>query len=813
MRPHPLRSKIINLATETTTAIHTGTTKSITDVAHVHVPHVARATIIRSRLRITRRTVTHAKGIFLKAQAPAAGQPAPFVLAASLTTFNVATPQRYGTETLPTAARPRTTASSTPKEILCVSNGNAPMAATLETTNSTTNVRDAGARSMALRVALKERKGKVHTLYKPEGWALLLKETGLLSKYHHIPECLVSGFSGGIPPIEYTYHPPNNTSVEEHIEAFWDIVNIEFEKGRFLGPFSAQDIKSAIGHFQTAPLSLVPKPGKPGKFRLIQNLSFPHNPSRTISSINSRVDSDLFPCTYGTFSTICLTIWRLPPDSQGAVRDVAEAYRTVPLHHSQWAALAIQLPGNDAFAIDTALCFGFGPSAGIYGNISDTGLDILRAKGIGPASKWVDDHLFFRIKRKFLDEYNRRRAQWAREIVENGDVIISGGSKWYKGATMPNDCSEDFDEDVSSPIQDLSLRSPRSTEDASFTYCMDDIDYFSSLLGIPWELSKDRPFSTSPLFTGFVWNLTVRTVDLSTEKREKYIRAISDWQSKRTHSLREVQKLYGKLLHAAQIIPAGRAYLTNLEVMLAMFDSRPFLPRTPPRNTPDDIHWWQSTLSNTLLSRPIPGPCIIHDFHAYSDASSGHGIGIVINEHWRAWDLIPGWKRDGRDIGWAEAIGFEFLVRTIINSQATGIHFKVFGDNKGIVEGWWTGRSRNRASNEIFKHIHQVIASAKCTVLTRYVPSKDNPADGPSRRIYPPTSRLLPPIDIPAELRPFIREISETVATSRTKQNRSTSQPLHPVGRSHTKLELQRRAFVNREFERRGKELFKVPQD
>ena len=46
------------------------------------------------------------------------------------------------------------------------------------------------------------------------------------------------------------------------------------------------------------------------------------------------------------------------------------------------------------------------------------------------------------------------------------------------------------------------------------------------------------------------WNITQRTVALPYDKREKYMAAIADWESRTPHTLREVQSLYGKLLHA-----------------------------------------------------------------------------------------------------------------------------------------------------------------------------------------------------------------------------------------------------------------------
>jgi len=58
---------------------------------------------------------------------------------------------------------------------------------------------------------------------------------------------------------------------------------------------------------------------------------------------------------------------------------------------------------------------------------------------------------------------------------------------------------------------------------------MADIDSISATLGIPWEVSKDQPFSPTTTYIGFVWNLQERTVKLSPEKATKYLRSIEDW--------------------------------------------------------------------------------------------------------------------------------------------------------------------------------------------------------------------------------------------------------------------------------------------
>ena len=754
--------------------------------------------------------------LFRAAQHQLAYMPALSVLAVSHTTFTSAKASSYGTTKPPHPVEGlQKVASSIAKDHSYATTGSDPTAVQAPARTTPTNVQDAEARIMELRAVLEARRLNALTPYHADTWLRLLNKSGLIRIYSHIPQSLQHGFIGSIPIITSTYIPPNSPSVIEHADALMAILTREFSMGRYLGPLSQTEVETLIGPFQTAPLSIIPKPGRPGKFRLVQNLS--HSSSsiiHPIPSINSFIDSNLYPCTYGTFSTICLLIWRLPPGSQGATRDVAEAYRTIPLHPSQYPGLVIHT-GEDHFAIDTSFCFGCSSAAGSYGGLADAGADILRSEGIGPLSKWVDDHLFFRILCKYREKYNGQRRIWAQSIRDEGGPRTDGGRKWYRGSTFPNDQPEEYDEDCSFPILDLSQRSPRSSENARFTYCLDDIDFLSHQLGTPWETSKDTPFCSNPLFTGFTWDIDACTIEIPTSKKEKYLAAISTWETKPRHVLLEVQQLHGKLLHATLAVPAGRAYLTELEAMLSIFSDRPFVPHTPPKNCAADLRWWSTILRQPTVCRPIPGPCIITDPNAFSDASSGVGIAIWINGWWRAWRLIPGWKADNRDIGWAEAIGFEFLVLSIIQaSQSDPIPcFKVYGDNRGVVEGWWKGRSRNRATNTVFKRIHNSTESASCVVLTRYVPSAYNPADGPSRGRYPPRSLLLPPIPIPAPLRDLVTNFDSPLhANEREPPGRSQSVTILAPSKIRSSHRDTERALANRVLERQGEELHQSTQ-
>lgn len=638
---------------------------------------------------------------------------------------------------------------------------------------------------MEPKLVLERRRHQPVTPYNHAIWESQLRAHNLIDIYPTLPAGLQSGFNINIPSICNTQSPPNSPSLITFRFAFETILARELTTGRYIGPFTHNNLLHLLGPFQSSPISIIPKPGKPGKFRVIQNFSFPLAPSTIYPnrSINSSVNSDDFPCTWGTFDTICTIIRSLPPGSQAATRDVAEAYRTIPLHASQWAAAVVRLPDGD-FCIDTCVAFGMGPSAGAYGHIADAGVDLLRAAGLGPLAKWVDDHIFFRVRREHLLEYNAHRSA-VHTLLDVEGRTQTGGRLWHKGKVFEDDSFEVYAEDCRFPLRDLSQSSLRADVDAAFAFAFADIDHASLPLGIPWEPTKDSVFAFVALYLGLVWNLIKLSVELSAAKKNKYSAAIAEWRSKPMHVLLEVQRLYGKLLHSCLVVPAGRAYLTTLETMLGICTNHPFMPHHSVRHLNDDLDWWQAKLAQSCVHRSITQPSSLIDIRAFSDASTSVGVAITLDGYWRAWTLRPGWSTlDGqRDIGWAESVGFELLVHAILNGREahSSDHYRVFCDNQGIVNGWKNGRSRNWATNLVFRRIHEHLdAVGRGTSFhLSYVPSANNPADGPSRGIFPPRRFLLPPITLPGDLSKFLVDADLSAAPRTTpvvNQNSSSDE-------------------------------------
>ena len=138
-----------------------------------------------------------------------------------------------------------------------------------------------------------------------------------------------------------------------------------------------------------------------------------------------------------------------------------------------------------------------------------------------------------------------------------------------------------------------------------------------------------------------MWDLDAHTVALLDTKKAKYTKVLDKWLHCHTHTLNELEQLYGKLLHASLVIPQGRAFITGLKAMFPLFHHEPFKPQTPPQTVLDDLAWWSSSLPSAP-PLPIPTKEESSDVHAFSDASNA-SVAITIGAHWRAWALDPGW--------------------------------------------------------------------------------------------------------------------------------------------------------------------------
>ncbi|TFY53394.1 hypothetical protein EVG20_g10133, partial [Dentipellis fragilis] len=203
---------------------------------------------------------------------PRRGAHAPSVWYASEglhTTHCAVRPQEPGTGSGFAATGTSAGRSSTRKGSNSASTGSWQKAARPPTASTYTSAQAVDRGITAQMRALELRKLSPCTPYIADAWQSALRDPHLHAKYPTLIHSLRHGFNIGFPCISSTHAPLNSPSLLEHKAAFEEIIAREFQRERYLGPFSQTEVEEALGPFQTSPLSLIPKPHKPSALRLI----------------------------------------------------------------------------------------------------------------------------------------------------------------------------------------------------------------------------------------------------------------------------------------------------------------------------------------------------------------------------------------------------------------------------------------------------------------------------------------------------------------------------------------------------------------
>jgi hypothetical protein len=181
--------------------------------------------------------------------------------------------------------------------------------------------------------------------------------------------------------LTHTEAPNLKSAVQQPV-----IVNEKLEKeinaNRIAGPFPT----SPFPNLRVSPIGIVPKK-QTGKFRLIHHLSYPQG-----DSINDGIPEEEATVQYQSIDDATTLIRRLGKDSYLAKTDIAEAFRIVPLHPSQYPLFGIKW--QDKFFYDKCLPMGCRSSCRIFETLSNALQWMSNTRlGIKSMSHILDDFL------------------------------------------------------------------------------------------------------------------------------------------------------------------------------------------------------------------------------------------------------------------------------------------------------------------------------------------------------------------------------------------------------------------------------------
>jgi hypothetical protein len=236
-----------------------------------------------------------------------------------------------------------------------------------------------------------------------------LEEAGALDQFLDVLDGLTNGFPFNSSIIvDSTRISPNYGSATEHSEVIDAMITKELAAGRLRGPFSQPELEALVSPFLTHPLGVAPK-GK-GKWRLVEDLSFPHVGPHP--SLNSTIDISDVPVDWGGFKEMVELVVKAPPGSQAATIDWGNTFHMCPvapsdLHLGVYSWPSPSRPSLEQhnkivkFYVDNCWKFGNTRSTGVFERVNKAFIVICRHNQLGIIIYWVDDLLFLRIPINF----------------------------------------------------------------------------------------------------------------------------------------------------------------------------------------------------------------------------------------------------------------------------------------------------------------------------------------------------------------------------------------------------------------------------
>ena len=201
------------------------------------------------------------------------------------------------------------------------------------------------------------------------------------------------GFNLGFEGIESTSHGMNSPSIHLNPNAIINKIEQEKYLNRIEGPFQSPP----FDFFKVSPLALKEKKNS-GKYRLLHNLSYPYDEN----SVNKNIPLEKSKVTYSSLSSAIKLIQQNKP-CYLAKCDIADAFRLIPLHPSQY-----HLTGffYDGYYYDKCLPQGCSSSCKIFERFSDSLLYILKFHySCTNVIKVLDDFLFIAETREQCEHY------------------------------------------------------------------------------------------------------------------------------------------------------------------------------------------------------------------------------------------------------------------------------------------------------------------------------------------------------------------------------------------------------------------------
>ena len=137
---------------------------------------------------------------------------------------------------------------------------------------------------------------------------------------------------------------------------------------------------------QCSPFGVIPKKHKPGKWRLIVDLSSPEH-----FSVNDGIAKELCSLTYTSVDDVVACVLKAGKGALLAKMDIKQAYRNIPVHPDDRPLLGMKWQGR--VFVDKTLPFGLRSAPLIFSAVADALQWIMQRRGIKDLFHYIDDFI------------------------------------------------------------------------------------------------------------------------------------------------------------------------------------------------------------------------------------------------------------------------------------------------------------------------------------------------------------------------------------------------------------------------------------
>ena len=218
------------------------------------------------------------------------------------------------------------------------------------------------------------------------------------------------------------------------------------------------------------------------------------------------------------------------------------------------------------------------------------------------------------------------------------------------------------------------------------------------------------------------------------EKRKLKIACVREYiLSKETVHIRTIQKFVGLCVSTVLAVPGAKLFTAACNRAIAAAESSftQYIPLSS--ELQEEVTHWK--FLDTWV-HPFPWVKERHlSLKLFTDASN-YKWGAVLTISNNTTEFADFWSpQEATDIIMVKEAAALLKALYSVNDKIRNARVSVYIDNFAVVDAWKKQYSKNRRLNEIFKQIFHFVMETQCFISLTYVPSKENDADAPSRKL------------------------------------------------------------------------------